>query len=588
MMMHRPSCSPYARMTTAAAIVGALMVSAGSGVASAQLARLSPGAGASMPLFGAGLIRGTDVAFDTVNNVYLVVGGYGSVWGMFVDVLGNPASAVFTFPTAGFAHKPQVVYGGGVFLVAWHMDGGPGGANGIFSALATFPAGVISAPQLLSDFVPSGSFWEQGPGMAYSPPSNRFLVVWSALGLVVQGRLVDASGVPLGGVIAVDSGAHFPSAAWNNATDEFGVAYSGVAGDAAFAAFRRVSAATGAVSARESFGFSSGVWATAIDVNTATGGYVMSWWNGFTQGILIHPNGTPLATGLLTTAQNGNNNLALAYNPVSGTFLVGGSFVGDVPEPAVVGVELNTGGAPITGPTLLTSGAPLGSFYPRFTARTNAPQWNVVFSGNHTTVMNQIVSTTTTNGGPGGDLGAPPPGSGGGGAPPPPTPPPPPPPGGCMTPDPFASMGGGTCVNGGWLPPGMGGAPAPPPAPPPTPPPAPPPPSGGCVTPDPFASLGGGTCVNGGWLPPGMGGAPAPPAPGPPPAPPPSGGCVTPDPFASMGGGTCVNGGWLPPGMGGAPAPPPLPPPTDDCAIPDPFVSIGGGICINGGWRPRG
>src|SRR6266700_2714597 len=63
-----------------------------------------------------------------------------------------------------------------------------------------------------------------------------------------------------------------------------------------------------------------------------------------------------------------------------------------------------------------------------------------------------------------------------------------------------------------------------------------------CTTPDPFASIGGGTCYNGGWLPPGMA--------------PPSGtttstqaGCTTPDPFAAMGGGTCYNGGWLPPGM---------------------------------------
>src|SRR5262245_39394146 len=26
---------------------------------------------------------------------------------------------------------------------------------------------------------------------------------------------------------------------------------------------------------------------------------------------------------------------------------------------------------------------------------------------------------------------------------------------GCATPDPFVTLGGGTCVNGGWLPPGM-------------------------------------------------------------------------------------------------------------------------------------
>lgn len=74
-----------------------------------------------------------------------------------------------------------------------------------------------------------------------------------------------------------------------------------------------------------------------------------------------------------------------------------------------------------------------------------------------------------------------------------------------------------------------------------------------CTGPDPFVSLGGGTCYNGGWLPPGM------PVPGggsaslaSPSVPSPSGqssGCLTADPFVSLGGGTCYNGGWLPPGM---------------------------------------
>lgn len=63
----------------------------------------------------------------------------------------------------------------------------------------------------------------------------------------------------------------------------------------------------------------------------------------------------------------------------------------------------------------------------------------------------------------------------------------------------------------------------------------------GCVTPDPFVALGGGTCSNGGWYPPGMS------APAPPPSPTP-GGCLTPDPFVVLGGGRCVNGGWYPPG----------------------------------------
>jgi hypothetical protein len=56
---------------------------------------------------------------------------------------------------------------------------------------------------------------------------------------------------------------------------------------------------------------------------------------------------------------------------------------------------------------------------------------------------------------------------------------------------------------------------------------------------DPFVALGGGTCVNGGWLPPGI---------APNPTPPPPAGCLTLDPFAAIPGlaGICLNGGWLP------------------------------------------
>jgi hypothetical protein len=82
---------------------------------------------------------------------------------------------------------------------------------------------------------------------------------------------------------------------------------------------------------------------------------------------------------------------------------------------------------------------------------------------------------------------------------------------------------------------------------------------GSCVTPDPFVTIGGGTCINGGWIP---SSALTPPPPIIPITPPPAAGCVTPDPFVSIGGGTCVNGGWVPGQAAGAPPPPPIPPQT--------------------------
>ena len=184
-------------------------------------------------------------------------------------------------------------------------------------------------------------------------------------------------------------------------------------------------------------------------------------------------------------------------------------------------------------------------------------------------------------------------------APPPPAPPPTPPTSssGCPTPDPFAAMGGGTCYNGGWLPPGMTppatSAPVMPP--PVTSPPAPPASSAGCSTPDPFASMGGGTCYNGGWLPPGMTppttSAPitppvVPTVPQTPSTPPVVSVCTSPRPGADW---VCAGGGWLPPGVVPAPVVPPavtpVPSTPGSCTTPAPGS---GWTCRNGGWLPPG
>ncbi|MGH9408140.1 MAG: hypothetical protein ACRD1V_01650 [Vicinamibacterales bacterium] len=172
--------------------------------------------------------------------------------------------------------------------------------------------------------------------------------------------------------------------------------------------------------------------------------------------------------------------------------------------------------------------------------------------------------------------------------------------GGCATADPFMSIGGGTCVNGGWIPSGDVSAPVTPPA-----------PStssastSGCTAPDPFVSIGGGVCVNGGWIPGGMMSTPsvasasttttAPTSSSTSTSSSSSAGCTIPDPFTSIGGGTCVNGGWIPghiavstgTSSGGTSTTTTHTAAQGGCTIPDPFVWIGGGTCINGGWIPK-
>ena len=401
-------------------------------------------------------------------------------------------------------------------------------------------------------------------------------------------------------------------------TDAFGVSYSGFNNSSAFACFRTVLAANGALSARSSFGFGPGVWNTDVAVNTASHNFVMTWWapSGI-YGAAFNSGEASLGTGLITSRINGNDNGTLDFNPISQTFLFVGS---DIVGFEAAGVELNATGAPITSVTTVTSGASTtgngGSFHPRNAARSDAAQWNVVYSRNLATISNQIIGTSSTNGGAAGSLGAATPPSGGGSTPAP---------SGCTTADPFAGLGGGTCVNGGWLPPSggssggsNGGS------------------TSGCPTDRPGVDW---TCVNGGWLPPSSGGS--------------TGGIhvrlfnsaagrgvdlrewrlvaaferrqwrdrrlrwlrhgrsvreywrrhvrqrrmgawrigrrrieqqlglSTVQPGA---GWTCVNGGWLPPSSGGNGATGG----SGGCATADPFASIGGGTCVNGGWVPGG
>ena len=516
-------------------------------------------------------MRGTDTAYDPVHDVYLLVVAHGPVFGVFVNSAGVPVTAPFTiFDGSGdrFAHFPRAEYsphvsngvgGSGGFLVTWnHNEGRP---NYVFGRTVayTHPARVVSGIQLIADGEQGGVWHETGPAMAYSTSSGRFLVAWRTLHYGIRGRFVDPNGNPQGVPMQLENagGSRDPGLAWNPTTNDFGLVYTGFNDSGGFTAFRRIRASDGLLSPRTTFGFSPGTFATAIDVSSATGNYVLTW--------TLHPGtmsatfdrfGNHLATNVVTTRMGFDQALGLSYNDATGTFLAVSS---DNDTLEVGAVEVTASGSPNTTRQLITDGARLGSYYPMTTQRRGTNQWDVVYSRDFRGATNQIVGSSTTGGGPGS-------------TPPPTTPPPTSPPptgGGCTTPDPFVSLGGGTCVNGGWLPPSSPPPTAPPPAPPP-----PPPPSSTCGTAQPAS---GWVCVNGGWLPPGHPLATsAPPPPPPPTSPPPSSaGCSTPDPFASIGGGTCVNGGWVP-GTS-----------TSGCTGADPFAAIGGGACVNGGWVPR-
>ena len=507
--------------------------------ASAQLARM----GNSVGLHASGTMRGSDVAYDPLHDVHLVVEGNGQLFGIFTDASGTATSLIAISAPSAFTAFPRVEYGpdldggNGGFLVTWLQAASPNQVHSV--VIATSTRGVISGDQVISDGSDGGCWFEAGAPIAYSTTSHRFMVAWQTARFSIRGAVLDSNG----GLISrtqfanVDS-SRDPGLAWNPWTDEFGLSYS--AFDAgAYVVFRKVRPDGSLSTPKYGFGFNaSGSFNTDLAVNPMTGNYVLAYASPVGSVIAANVaefdlNATEIGHGVLSGQIGGADNLAIAFNPTSQTFLAVGQTSSGSWD--ISGVELNARGVPLTTAQILTNGAlSPGSLYPRVD-RSNTNRWNIGYVRQFVQTMDQIIATGTTNGGSTATLVS------GSTAPstslPTTTT-------GCSTPDPFAAMGGGTCVNGGWLPPSSTSTSTST--------------SGGCTGTAPFA---GAVCVNGGWVPGSSttGGS--------------TSGCPGTQPFA---GAVCVNGGWVPgtSTTGGS---------TSGCPGTQPFA---GAVCVNGGWVP--
>jgi hypothetical protein len=509
-------------------------------------------------------VRGVDAAYDSKNNVYLVVGGSGPVVGVFVNTNGAALGAPFTIKTSdGYGSFPRVAYspqangGNGAFLVAWASEDAQT-LRRLRGRMVAYPGTLLGSETIISG---TASTWTDvgSHDLDYSPTSQRFFAAWKSMGgldgsgsngsapVKVYGVAIDTNANAIGSPVALSSGfGRDPGVAWSSATDDFGVSFSGEGSTTVYSAFVKVPASNPAAFTRYSFNempqSSAMTAATDIAFNPQTGRFVMAWYQIDGGGLKaqiaeFNASASLVTTGTASFQIGSYDALSMAYNGTSGThLLVGLNRVNDT----LLGAELNGNGYRFAAEVSLSqTHAP--ARYTRVTSRTGAAQWLSTFAGNSfVTIAAQAVATGATNGGPAGSYASGGGGSTGGGSTGGST-------GGCTTVSPGA---GWTCVNGGWLPPSDGGS------------------TGGstgsCTTVNPGAGF---SCVDGSWIYTGAtsggstGGS--------------TGGCTTVNPGAGF---TCVNGSWIYTGdtSGGATGGS-----TGSCTT----VYPGAGFsCVNGSW----
>ena len=176
-------------------------------------------------------VRGSAVAYDSRNGVYLVVSAYGSLNGRFVAADGQIIGTPFAIPAGtAFTHYPRVAYspdgdnGSGAFLVTWHSGDLPGTPfTSVHGRIVSYTHGLISADWQIST---EGAFWEQGPSVAYSTASKEFMVTWNGAGARIRAQRVSNTGENLGSPIAVSLAAtgwgyRDPTLAYNPHTNEY-------------------------------------------------------------------------------------------------------------------------------------------------------------------------------------------------------------------------------------------------------------------------------------------------------------------------------------------------------------------------------
>src|SRR5688572_15533171 len=290
--------------------------------------------------------RGVDAAYDPVHNVYLVIGAYGPVSGVFVNLDGQAVGAPFTI-SGGAGHSnfarahysPQL----GGFMVTWSSEDSATSLT-VRTRAVTYPGSLVGSENVVSD-AGTRPWLEAAPAIAYSSTSQQFLIVWQGYppSITIKARLIGLNGAGVGSIVELSSGyGRDPGVTWNPNRNEFGVSFSGETPTGSYSALVIVPASNPAAFRRTTFNVLGGgilTYITDIGYSTAADRYVMTWYEAVMSRVAeFGPDGNQLRGDIASVRVGMYDSLSVAYNPVSQTFLLVGL---DPQTDNLTSVELN-------------------------------------------------------------------------------------------------------------------------------------------------------------------------------------------------------------------------------------------------------
>lgn len=322
-----------------------------------------------------GVVRGSSVAYDYVDNMYLVVSAHGNLNGRFISADGTLLGQIaIQSAAAGFSQYPGVAYspdafdGAGGFLVAWHQSLAVGA---VVHARMVSTTGVLGPESQISA---EGSWWEATADIAYSTASQEFLVVWQAAG--IRAQRIGNSGEMLGGNFQVTATDYHrdPSVAYNSTTNEFMVVFGGADAISAFAAARRVAPETGTLIGTETLLTRAGaVYITEVAYDSLNNRYLAAWYQGGTFGRVLDAAGNILTPVVLLGSRfTSYDGLGLDFSPASGTYMMVAQDQQSFQDGAV---QITTDGIADAGFVATDIVTNNGNYYPKIAARLDKGEW---------------------------------------------------------------------------------------------------------------------------------------------------------------------------------------------------------------------